>query len=59
MVRVFFELNGQPRAVSVPDRLKAGDIVARPKAEVGRRQTGRCADAGGDFDAGGESRTDR
>jgi len=35
MVRVFFELNGQPRAVSVPDRLKAGDIVTRAKAEPG------------------------
>ncbi|WP_404401604.1 pyruvate carboxylase [Pelagibacterium halotolerans] len=32
MVRVFFELNGQPRTVTVPDRLKAGEIVARPKA---------------------------
>eukprot|EP00873_Tetraselmis_striata_P031606 jgi/Tetstr1/451870/TSEL_038906.t1 len=35
MVRVFFDLNGQPRAVAVPDRLKAGDIVARPKAVAG------------------------
>ena len=35
MVRVFFDLNGQPRAVAVPDRLKAGDIVARPKAAAG------------------------
>ncbi|WP_127144202.1 pyruvate carboxylase [Pelagibacterium montanilacus] len=35
MVRVFFELNGQPRAVVVPDRLKAGDVVARPKAVSG------------------------
>ena len=35
MVRVFFELNGQPRAVTVPDRLKAGDVVSRPKAEPG------------------------
>ena len=35
MVRVFFDLNGQPRAVAVPDRLKAGDIVARPKATTG------------------------
>ncbi len=35
MVRVFFELNGQPRAVAVPDRAKAGDIVARAKAEAG------------------------
>lgn len=34
MVRVFFELNGQPRAVSVPDRMKAGDIVVRAKAEI-------------------------
>ncbi len=31
-VKVFFDLNGQPRTVSVPDRLKAGEIVARAKA---------------------------
>lgn len=35
MVRVFFELNGQPRTVAVPDRSMANEIVARPKAEVG------------------------
>jgi pyruvate carboxylase len=35
MVRVFFEINGQPRAVAVPDRLKVGEIVTRPKAEAG------------------------
>jgi pyruvate carboxylase len=35
MVRVFFELNGQPRTVTVPDRLKAGDIVVRAKAAPG------------------------
>ncbi|HHY48548.1 MAG TPA: biotin/lipoyl-binding protein, partial [Alphaproteobacteria bacterium] len=32
-VRVFFDLNGQPRTITVPDRLKAGDIVLRPKAD--------------------------
>ena len=32
MVRVFFELNGQPRSVFVPDRNVAGEIVVRPKA---------------------------
>jgi pyruvate carboxylase len=31
-VKVFFDLNGQPRTVSVPDRLKAGEIVMRAKA---------------------------
>ena len=35
MVRVFFELNGQPRTISVPNRLKASEIVSRPKAETG------------------------
>jgi len=35
MVRVFFELNGQPRSVSVPDRAMASEIVVRPKAEIG------------------------
>jgi len=35
MVRVFFELNGQPRSIAVPDRLKAGQMVVRPKAVAG------------------------
>jgi pyruvate carboxylase len=34
-VRVFFELNGQPRLIKVPDRSAAGSIVARRKAEDG------------------------
>jgi pyruvate carboxylase len=34
-VRVFFDLNGQPRSVTVPDRLKAGEIVVRAKAVPG------------------------
>jgi pyruvate carboxylase len=34
-VRVFFDLNGQPRSVTVPDRLRAGEIVARAKASPG------------------------
>jgi pyruvate carboxylase len=34
-VRVFFDLNGQPRSVSVPDRLRVGEIVLRPKATPG------------------------
>jgi pyruvate carboxylase len=34
-VRVFFELNGQPRAVAVPDRLRVGEIKVRPKAAIG------------------------
>ncbi len=34
-VRVFFELNGQPRAVRVPNRKVKGSSAARPKAEVG------------------------
>ena len=41
MVRVFFDLNGQPRTISVPDRLRAGDIKIRAKAALGdARQVG-------------------
>ena len=32
-VRVFFELNGQPRIVKVPNRAAAAKLPARPKAE--------------------------
>ena len=32
--RVFFELNGQPRTVRVPDRTAAASATARPKADV-------------------------
>ena len=34
-VRVFFELNGQPRTIRVPDRKAQGTSAARPKAELG------------------------
>ncbi|MFK7763778.1 MAG: pyruvate carboxylase [Roseobacter sp.] len=34
-VRVFFELNGQPRVVRVPDRLVKATTQQRPKAEAG------------------------
>jgi len=34
-VRVFFELNGQPRTVRVPDRKAQASAPKRPKAEVG------------------------
>jgi pyruvate carboxylase len=34
-VRVFFELNGQPRIVRVPNRSATATIVARRKAEAG------------------------
>ncbi|MGB3553163.1 MAG: pyruvate carboxylase [Jannaschia sp.] len=33
--RVFFELNGQPRVIRVPDRRVAGTAAKRPKAEAG------------------------
>ncbi|GLQ54229.1 pyruvate carboxylase [Devosia nitrariae] len=40
-VKVFFDLNGQPRTIAVPDRLKAGEVVARAKAAPGDpRQVG-------------------
>ncbi len=36
MVRVFFELNGQPRSIAVPDRLHgAAGAAVRAKAEIG------------------------
>ena len=34
-VRVFFELNGQPRTVRVPNRKAQASAPKRPKAEVG------------------------
>ena len=34
-VRVFFELNGQPRSIRVPNRKVKSTTAARPKAEVG------------------------
>ena len=34
-VRVFFELNGQPRTIRVADRRLAGTTARRPKAETG------------------------
>ncbi|MGR3633551.1 MAG: pyruvate carboxylase [Limimaricola soesokkakensis] len=34
-VRVFFELNGQPRTVRVPNRKVAAKAQKRPKAEIG------------------------
>ncbi|GAA6163135.1 pyruvate carboxylase [Pelagimonas sp. KU-00592-HH] len=34
-VKVFFELNGQPRVIRVPNRLVKSSTAARPKAEVG------------------------
>jgi len=34
-VKVFFELNGQPRVIRVPNRLVKSQTAARPKADVG------------------------
>jgi len=34
-VRVFFELNGQPRVIRVPNRLMKSHTAQRPKAEAG------------------------
>jgi pyruvate carboxylase len=34
-VRVFFDLNGQPRTITVPDRLKVGEVRTRPKTLQG------------------------
>ncbi|MEL7461135.1 MAG: pyruvate carboxylase [Pseudomonadota bacterium] len=35
LARVFFELNGQPRVIRVPDRAAAVSTEIRPKAELG------------------------
>jgi pyruvate carboxylase len=35
-VRVFFELNGQPRAVRVPNRKAQATVAKRPKADPGK-----------------------
>ncbi len=34
-IKVFFELNGQPRVIRIPDRKLASTLVKRPKAEPG------------------------
>ena len=34
-VKVFFELNGQPRVIRVPNRLVKASTLQRPKAETG------------------------
>ena len=34
-VKVFFELNGQPRVIRVADRKAAASSIKRPKAELG------------------------
>jgi pyruvate carboxylase len=33
--KLFFELNGQPRVIRVPDRLVKSTTIQRPKAEAG------------------------
>jgi pyruvate carboxylase len=35
MVKVFFELNGQPRLIRVPDRNRAATRAVRQKVETG------------------------
>jgi pyruvate carboxylase len=35
MVKVFFELNGQPRLIKVPDRNRAASSAVRRKADIG------------------------
>ncbi len=40
-VRVFFDLNGQPRTITVPDRTRIGEVQVRAKAALGdARQIG-------------------
>ena len=40
-VRVFFELNGQPRTVRVPNRKAQASAPKRPKAEAGNPDQSR------------------
>ena len=55
-VRVFFELNGQPRVVRVPNRKAQARPPKRPKAEDGQPRPCRRADAGGDRQRRGDGR---
>ncbi len=50
MVKVFFELNGQPRPIKVPDRNRGASSAIRRKAEAGNATQSRRADAGRDLD---------
>ncbi|MBT0956225.1 pyruvate carboxylase [Alphaproteobacteria bacterium KMM 3653] len=38
IAKVFFELNGQPRTIRVPDRRVTSSVVARPKAQLGNEK---------------------
>ena len=44
--RVFFELNGQPRTIRVPDRKVKASAPKRPKADPGDPRSRRRSDAG-------------
>jgi hypothetical protein len=53
MVTVFFELNGQPRRIKVPDRAHGASATARPGARPSPATSAcRRADAGRRLDAG-------
>ena len=43
-VKAFFELNGQPRVIRVPNRIVKATTAAKPKAELGTQITSghRC-----------------
>ena len=61
-VQVFFELNGQPRTIKVPNRSGGGDTAGAPQSRGRQRQSSRRADAWPDLDgvrqsgAGGQDR---
>ena len=58
-VRVFFELNGQPRIVKVPEPRRRRQAASAPQGRGGQRHPRRRADAGRGLDPRRASRARR